>query len=98
MKISQDHANRNGVLHGGAMMAFADSLGGTAASLNLSADQRTTTVESKTNFLRAVPLGEVITGTCTPLHRGRRTTVWQTEVTRGDGKVAAIILQTQLTL
>ncbi|MFK7938810.1 MAG: PaaI family thioesterase [Roseovarius sp.] len=98
MHITADHANRNGVLHGGAMMAFADSLGGTAASANLSEGQRTTTVESKTNFLRAVRLGETITGTCTPLHRGRRTTVWQTEVTRQDGKTAAVILQTQLTL
>ena len=63
MLVQDHHSNRNGVMHGGAMMAFADSLGGTAASQNLTQDQRTTTVESKTNFLRAVPLGQRITGT-----------------------------------
>lgn len=90
--------NRNGVLHGGALMGFADDLGGTAASLDLPRGSRTTTLESKTNFLRAVPLGTTATARCIPLHRGRTTSVWQTTVTTEDGKVAAIITQTQLAL
>lgn len=96
--VDEEHANRNGVLHGGAIMAFADALGGVAASLNLSEGQRTTTVESKTNFLRATPLGAVARATCLPLHVGRRTAVFQITITRADGKVAAIVTQTQLTL
>ena len=88
--------NRNGVLHGGAIMAFADNLGGTAASLNLPAGARTTTLESKTNFLRAIPLGQTLRGVCTPLHRGRRTSVWQTTVSDEAGRPAAVVTQTQL--
>lgn len=98
MTVRPEHGNRNGVMHGGAIMAFADSLGGTAAAVNLAEGQRTTTLESKTNFLRAIPIGDRITGRCEPLHKGRRTTIWQTTVLRGDGKPAAIVIQTQLTL
>lgn len=90
--------NRNGVMHGGAIMAFADALGGVAAAVNLSAGKRTTTVESKTNFLRAIPMGSRITGQCVPLHKGRTTSLWQTTVLREDGKPAAITTQTQMTL
>jgi uncharacterized protein (TIGR00369 family) len=96
--VEAEHANRNGVLHGGAIMAFADALGGVAAALNLSKGQRTTTLESKTNFLPAIPLGTVARATCLPLHLGRSTTVFQITITREDGKVAAIVTQTQLTL
>ncbi|MCX7645110.1 MAG: PaaI family thioesterase [Rhodobacteraceae bacterium] len=92
------HGNRNGVMHGGAILAFADTLGGVAAALNLRQGEATTTLESKANFLRAIPLGSRITGRCEPLHRGRKTTVWQTTVFRQDGKPAAIVTQTQLTL
>jgi uncharacterized protein (TIGR00369 family) len=83
--------NRNGVLHGGAVMGFADNIGGTASFLNCRPGEGTTTLESKTNFLRAIPLGDIARGVCVPLHRGRKTMVWQTTITRGDGKVAAIV-------
>ncbi|MEM8729337.1 MAG: PaaI family thioesterase [Pseudomonadota bacterium] len=96
--VGPDHSNRNGVMHGGAIMALADALGGTAASLNLAEAQRTTTLESKTNFLRPIPIGDTATARTVPLHRGRKTTIWQTTVARGDGKPAAIVIQTQLTL
>lgn len=96
--VTPELGNRNGVLHGGAIMAFADNLGGTASFLNLKPGQSTTTVDSKTSFFRSVPIGEVLRGVCEPLHRGRRTMVWQTTLTRADGKVAALVIQTQMTL
>lgn len=89
-------ANRNGVLHGGAIMALADNMGGTATFLNLAPDQGTTTMESKTNFFRPVPLGDIARAVTVPLHRGRRTMVWQTTISRGDGKMAAQVTQTQM--
>jgi len=94
--VREELTNRNGGLHGGAVMAFADNLGGTAAFLNLPDGAGTTTIESKTNFFAAVALGDTILAECTPLHRGRTTMVWQTRITRGDGKLAAIVTQTQL--
>ena len=90
--------NRFGILHGGAIMALADNLGGTATTANLKAGQSTTTIESKTNFFAAVPIGDVAYAECTPLHRGRTTMVWQTRITRGDGKLCAIVTQTQMVL
>lgn len=98
LTVGPNHANRNNVMHGGAIMAFTDVLGGTAASLNLAEAETTTTLESKTNFLRAIPLGQVVLGRSVPLHRGRKTQIWQTTVLRADGKPAAITTQTQLTL
>jgi uncharacterized protein (TIGR00369 family) len=77
---------------------MADNLGGLATSLNLSSGLTTTTLESKTNFLRPVPLGETAHAVCVPLHRGRTTMVWQTTIMRADGKVAAIVTQTQMVL
>jgi 1,4-dihydroxy-2-naphthoyl-CoA hydrolase len=90
--------NRFGIMHGGALMALADNLGGTAATANLKAGQSTTTIESKTNFFAAVPIGDTAYAECTPLHRGKTTMVWQTRVTRGDGKLCALVTQTQLVL
>jgi len=98
MPITEHHANRNGVLHGGALMSLADNLGGTAATANLAAGQATTTLESKTNFFASIALGDTAFAECTPLHRGRTTMVWQTKVTRGDGKLAAVVTQTQMVL
>ena len=95
--VTENLTNRNGVLHGGALMAFADNLGGTAATANLPATGGSTaTIESKTNFFAGIPAGDVAKAECTPLHRGRTTTVWQTRITRGDGTLAAIVTQTQL--
>jgi uncharacterized protein (TIGR00369 family) len=94
--VREDLTNRNGALHGGAVMAVADNLGGTATFMNLPEGAGTTTIESKANFFAAVALGDTIRAECTPLHRGRTTMVWQTRITRGDGKLAAIVTQTQL--
>lgn len=91
-------ANRNGVLHGGAVMGIADHLGGTATFLNLAPGEGTVTVESKTNFFRAIPLGETLRTVTEPLHRGRKTQVWQTSTFRADGKLAAMVTQTQMVL
>ncbi|HEX3863176.1 MAG TPA: PaaI family thioesterase [Stellaceae bacterium] len=87
-----------GVLHGGAIMAFADTLGATGTVLNLPQGGRTATIESKTNFIAAAPLGTRVTGEATPLHRGRRSMVWQTRITTSDGKLVAVVTQTQFVL
>ena len=96
--VRPDLCTLGGVLHGGAVMAFADTLGAIATLLNLSQDARTTTIESKTNFLAAAASGTRITGECTPIHRGRTTMVWQTRVTAENGKLVALVTQTQLVL
>lgn len=98
LAVVQALTNRNGTLHGGAIMALADNLGGTGAFMNLAPGQGTVTIESKTNFLRAVPAGDLCRAVSVPLHRGGRTMVWQTTLMRADGKVAAIVTQTQLVL
>jgi uncharacterized protein (TIGR00369 family) len=96
--VREDLTNRNGALHGGAVMAIADNLGGTATFINLPAGAGTTTIESKTNFFAAIPLGDTLRAECTPLHRGRTTMVWQTRITRSDGRLAALVTQTQLVM
>jgi 1,4-dihydroxy-2-naphthoyl-CoA hydrolase len=96
--VREELGNRFGILHGGAIMALADNLGGTATIANLPAELTTTTIESKTNFFAGIPVGDTARAECTPLHRGRSTMVWQTRVTRSDGKLAAIVTQTQLVL
>jgi uncharacterized protein (TIGR00369 family) len=96
--VREDLGNRFGLLHGGAIMAFADNLGGTATMANLPDGARTTTIESKTNFFAAIPVGDTAHADCTPLHRGRTTMVWQTRITRRDGKLAALVTQTQLVM
>ena len=90
--------NRMGVLHGGAVMAFADNLGGTATIANLPDGARTATIESKTNFFAPIPIGDTAHAECTPLHKGRSTMVWQTRITRNDGKLCAIVTQTQIVI
>jgi uncharacterized protein (TIGR00369 family) len=90
--------NRFGILHGGAIMALADNIGGTATTANLKPGQATTTIESKTNFFAAIPIGDTAYAECTALHRGRTTMVWQTRITRGDGRLCALVTQTQLVL
>src|SRR5919202_4262312 len=79
--VRDELCTRPAVLHGGAIMAFADTLGGSATALNLPDGAGTTTIESKTNFLAPAPAGTKVIGECVPLHRGRRTMVWQTRVT-----------------
>ncbi|MFZ0657259.1 MAG: PaaI family thioesterase [Candidatus Binataceae bacterium] len=86
------------ILHGGAIMAFADTLGACATMLNLPKGAGTTTLESKTNFLAGAPVGSKVIGECTPIHRGRSTMVWQTRITLESGKLCAIVTQTQMVL
>jgi uncharacterized protein (TIGR00369 family) len=98
LPVRENLCTRPAVLHGGAVMALADTLGAIATVVNLPEGATTTTIESKTNFLAAVALGDTATAECTPLHRGRTTMVWQTKVMRGDGRVAALVIQTQLVI
>ncbi len=98
LAVRGDLDNRNGTMHGGAVMALADNLGGTATTANLPPGGRTATIESKTNFFAVIPIGDTAYAECTPLHRGRTTMVWQTRVTRGDGKLCALVTQTQIVI
>src|ERR1044072_8728339 len=93
LAVRDEFTNWNGVMHGGALMAYADSLGGSISRANLTEGQRTTTIESKTNFFAGIPIGEVARAESITLHRGRTTIVGQTSVTRADGRRAAIITQ-----
>ena len=85
-------------LHGGAIMAFADTLGAVAAILNMPRDARTTTIESKTNFIGGAPMGSRVTGESVPVHKGRRTVVCQTTIRSEAGKLVALVTQTQLVI
>jgi uncharacterized protein (TIGR00369 family) len=86
------------VLHGGAIMAFADTLGAVATVLNLPPGARTVTLESKTNFISSAPVGSEVKGECAAFHRGRRTMVWQTKITSAEGKLVAVVTQTQMVI
>jgi uncharacterized protein (TIGR00369 family) len=96
--VRDELENRFGVLHGGAVMALADNLGGTATMANLPEGARTATIESKTNFFAGIPIGDTARAECTPLHRGRSTMVWQTRITRNDGRLCALVTQTQIVI
>ena len=85
-------------LHGGAIMAFADTLGATGAFLNLPPGAGTTTMESKTNFIGAAKAGTVVTAESLPVHIGKSTSIWQTRIMREDGKLVAVVTQTQIVL
>ncbi len=98
MTVREDLCTTNSILHGGAYMAFADTIGAVATVLNLPPGAGTTTVESKTNFISAIRAGEVARAECTPVHRGKTTQVWTTRILRPDGKLAAIVTQTQMVL
>jgi uncharacterized protein (TIGR00369 family) len=98
MRVRTDLCTTGGILHGGAVMAFADTLGAVGTVMNLPEGARTTTVESSTKFLAAAPVDTIVTGECTAFHRGRRTMVWQTLVRSEAGKLCAVVTQTQLVL
>ena len=99
MVVRPDLCTLGRFAHGGAIMSFADTLGGAAAFVNLPADAKgTTTLESKTNFIAGAPAGSTLIGRCTLVHRGRRTQVWQTRVETDEGKLIALTSQTQMTL
>jgi 1,4-dihydroxy-2-naphthoyl-CoA hydrolase len=99
MLVRPDLCTLNHTIHGGAIMAFADSVGAAATVINLPEDaEGTTTLESKTNFIGGAKEGTTITATATPIHRGRRTQVWQTRVESEEGKLVALVIQTQMVL
>lgn len=97
--VRDDLCTAGGILHGGAAMAFADTLGAIGAFLSLpDGAAGTTTIESKTNFLGAAKLGVTVRAETTPVHCGKRTSVWQTKISTADGKPVALITQTQMVL
>jgi 1,4-dihydroxy-2-naphthoyl-CoA hydrolase len=98
MVVRPELCTNPAVLHGGALMAFADTLGACATVLNLRDGQGTTTIESKTNFLAPAPVGIKVIAECAAIHRGRRTMVWQTRITSEQGRLIGIVTQTQMVL
>jgi 1,4-dihydroxy-2-naphthoyl-CoA hydrolase len=99
MNVRPDLCTLGNMIHGGALMALADSVGAAATVINLPEDAKgTTTIESKTNFISGAREGSVLVATATPVHRGRRTQVWQTRLESEDGKLVAIVTQTQMVL
>ena len=96
MLVRPDLCTAGGILHGGAIMAFADTLGAVGTVLNMPADAGTATIESKTNFFRPALTGTPVTGTTTPVNRGKRTQTWETRITTEDGKLVALVTQTQM--
>ena len=99
MVVRADLCTLNHTIHGGAIMALADSVGAAATVINLPPDAKgTTTLESKTNFIGGAKEGATVIATATPVHRGRRTQVWQTRIESEDGKLVAVVTQTQIVL
>ncbi|HYF58084.1 MAG TPA: PaaI family thioesterase [Burkholderiaceae bacterium] len=98
MRVRPDLCTVGGILHGGAVMAFADTLGAVGTFVNLPQGARTTTVESSTKFLAGAPVDTVVTGECTPFHKGRTTMVWQTLIRTEAGRLCAVVTQTQLVI
>ena len=96
MVVRPDLATAGQTLHGGAYMAFADTLGAVATVVNMPRGARTTTIESKTNFLGAAPVGSTVIGESAALHRGRTTQVWQTQIKSEAGRLLAVVTQTQM--
>ncbi|HEY0877784.1 MAG TPA: PaaI family thioesterase [Zeimonas sp.] len=98
LPVRRELCTAGDVLHGGAMMALADTLGAVGTFVNLPKDARTTTIDSSTKFLAAAPLGSVVEAECTAFHRGRTTMVWQTLVRGENDRLCAVVTQTQLVI
>jgi uncharacterized protein (TIGR00369 family) len=98
LEVRPDLCTAGGILHGGAFMAFADTLGAIGTVLNLPEGTRTTTTDSSTKFIGAAKVGTTVVGECTALHRGRTTMVWQTAVRSAEGRLCAVVTQTQLVI
>jgi 1,4-dihydroxy-2-naphthoyl-CoA hydrolase len=98
LRVRPDLCTTGGVLHGGAHMAFADTLGAVGTVLNLPPGKRTTTTDSSTKFIGAAHVDTVVVGECVALHRGRTTMVWQTTIRSAEGRLCAVVTQTQLVL
>ncbi|HSV61077.1 MAG TPA: PaaI family thioesterase [Variovorax sp.] len=98
MEVRPDLCTSGGILHGGAYMAFADTLGAVGTVLNLAPGKKTTTTDSSTKFMAGAKVGSTVTGESVALHRGRTTMVWQTSIRNADGKLCAVVTQTQLVI
>lgn len=98
MLVRPELCTVGGVLHGGAFMAFADTIGAVGTVVNLPPNARTTTIESKTNFMGSAPAGTTVTAEAVPLHKGKSTQVWQTSIRSEAGKLCAVVTQTQMVL
>ncbi len=99
MAVAADMTTGPDILHGGAIMSMADTTGAMSSVINMSEAETTTTIESKTNFFATIAVGDVAVAEAVPLHRGRRTQVWQTRVSRkSDGRLVAQVVQTQMVL
>jgi 1,4-dihydroxy-2-naphthoyl-CoA hydrolase len=98
MEVVPRLCTSGGILHGGAHMAFADTLGAVGTVLNLPPGKQTTTTDSSTKFIAGAKVGGVVRGESVALHRGRTTMVWQTSITNAQGKLCAVVTQTQLVL
>lgn len=96
--VREEHCTEGHTIHGGAIMAFADTIGAVGTMLNLREGQSTTTIESKTNFFAATPVGSKLIAETVPLYRGRRTQVWETRLLHENGRLAAKVTQTQMVL
>ena len=97
LKVRPELMTISDVVHGGTLMAFADTIGAAGTVANLSAGQNTATIESKTNFFAACRSG-TLRAESTPLHKGKRTHVWQTRITDDAGKLLSLTTQTQMIL
>ena len=99
LTVTESLCTTGRIMHGGAVMSVADTLGAIGAFLNLPEGHKTTTtIESKTNFLRAAPLDSKLIAECLPMHVGRRLSVWQTTLRNEAGKSIGIVTQTQMVL
>lgn len=98
MAVRSELCTAGGILHGGAFMAFADTLGAVGTIVNLPGGRGTTTTDSSTKFIAGARLGSTVRGECLALHRGRTTMVWETRITNADGRLCAVVTQTQLVL
>lgn len=98
LTVRADLCTAGHILHGGSYMAFADTLGAVGTVLNLRPGQKTVTTDSSTHFIAGAPEGTVVSGESVPLHRGRSTQVWQTTIHNAEGRLCAVVTQTQLVL
>lgn len=98
LTVRPDLCTTGKILHGGSIMAFADTLGAIGTVVNMPQGHGTATIESKTNFIGGAAEGSVVTGECTPVHKGRTTQVWQTRITDAEGKLVALVTQTQIVM
>jgi len=96
--VTDDLCTTGKTMHGGAIMTLADFMGAACTMNNVPPGAGTTTIESKTNFVSTAPSGQKVIATCEPVHKGKRTQVWRTTVTREDGKLVAVVTQTQMVL